>query len=782
MAPVTTAAKDEIKWDGVVYPYIPAPDWKSRIDPSVQLHTEAADDIDPITFEVLRYSLWHMTLEIGDTMRDVSGSPIANIGEDFNPVLLTEDGEEVLHGPYIIYLPFASAAGARWVLENRSANPGIREGDIFLGNDPWVCCNHQMDVSVMCPVFWEGKIFSWVCCGLHQYDIGGVKPGSFVSEATNVFDEPVPQPPYRIVEKYELRRDLEELFVRHSRLPALAALDLRAQIAGLWAGERRIKDLLRRYGAPVVKKAMRKILDDTEAVFVRRLREIPDGKWTDVSYLEVAGIGDRHVYKSVLTATKEGDKLIFDNDGTAPQVQGSLNGAFHAWHGNIMGGLLYQFGFDQMFTLGGPMRRCEMRPVPGTLTCPTYPAAVACGPAFAAINTLAQAHRVFARMAALSPELKPELYCGSSGSTAPCTTLHGVNQFGEPFGTILMDLVTGGIGAFSWRDGLDTAGQAYAPRNHLPNIEHNERNYPILYLYRKTCLDSGGAGTYRGGNTHSFAYKIQAVEQMGLDTATTGQAIPTSIGMAGALPASPSRHILAVGTDVQRRLAEGYLPSDIAESCSTASSVVHIPGKSKGTILGPDDVYEETMPGSPGYGDPLQRETSLVEMDVVSGDVSREHAFDAYGVVVTPELAVDVKATEQRRADVRALRLREGKQWTASHPEADSAVVSFPADLLPRLPLRFHEYLEIADVSSRLVVRCVQCATEICEPGANHKLHLLYVDRNLWEVGTRANDPREFIDDPVVLREFFCPGCALQIDTEIARPTDAPYRDIVLTV
>ena len=65
----------------------------------------------------------------------------------------------------------------KWTLENRSENPGIEDGDIFLTNDPWVGATHQSDVAVMAPVFWEGKLFCWVVNTLHQWDLGGTAPG-----------------------------------------------------------------------------------------------------------------------------------------------------------------------------------------------------------------------------------------------------------------------------------------------------------------------------------------------------------------------------------------------------------------------------------------------------------------------------------------------------------------------------------------------------------------------------------------------------------------------------
>ena len=102
---------------------------------------------------------------------------------DLNPSILTEDAEFVYFGPYMQYMSGVTDTQVKWVLEYRSDNPGIKAGDMFLANDPWVGAAHQMDVMLICPVFHEGGLFCWITNCLHQYDIGGITPGSFCPSA-----------------------------------------------------------------------------------------------------------------------------------------------------------------------------------------------------------------------------------------------------------------------------------------------------------------------------------------------------------------------------------------------------------------------------------------------------------------------------------------------------------------------------------------------------------------------------------------------------------------------
>ena len=185
---------------------------------------------------------------------------------DLNPSLLTEDAEFVYFGPYMQYMSGVTDTQVKWTMENRSDNPGINEGDMFIANDPWVGAAHQQDVMLLCPVFWQGELFCWVTNCLHQYDIGGITPGSFCPSAESVYDEGILLPPLKIVENYEIRKDIEAVYLRSSRKPQLVALDFRAQLAGNNTARDRIIELIERYGAGTVKGVMKKVIENSEKI------------------------------------------------------------------------------------------------------------------------------------------------------------------------------------------------------------------------------------------------------------------------------------------------------------------------------------------------------------------------------------------------------------------------------------------------------------------------------------------------------------------------------------
>ena len=331
-----------------------------------------------------------------------------------------------------------------------------------------------------------GKLFSWITNVLHQYDVGGITPGSFCPSARDTFDEGILIPPMKLVERGELRKDLEGVYLRASRKPYLVALDLRAQIAGNETAKRRILRLCERYGAEVVKGVMRKIIDHAETAFLGKLARLPDGTWRERSYVEVAHVGDRQSYQVLLTMQKRGDRLIFDNAGTAPQT-GAINAAYSGWRGSILTAVNELLCWDQLYAIGGALRHIEFRPAIGAFTTATHPASVSTAPVQAMEISLYPAYNTLSKMLATDPELKRDVMCIGGTSQFPLTVFRGIDQWGEKFGYLLLDPMVGAIGAFSFRDGIATGGQVRSPICRIGNVEHNEQSFPLLEILEHTA-------------------------------------------------------------------------------------------------------------------------------------------------------------------------------------------------------------------------------------------------------------------------------------------------------
>ena len=747
-------------FDGRKMGYVPPK--KLSISSKLKLQSQHVKNIDPITYEVIRHALWHVNEEHGATIQRLSGSPVAMYALDLNPSILTEDGEFVYFGPYMQYMSGVTDTQVKWVLEYRSDNPGIRDGDMFLANDPWVGAAHQQDVMLICPVFWKGELFCWVTNCLHQYDLGGITPSSFCGSAENAFEEGICIPPVKIVEGNEIRRDIEELYLRSSRKPEAVALDFRAQLAGNITARDRVLALIRRYGPEVVKGVMKRIVDNAEAAFLKKLKRLPDGVWRERSYVECCRPGDRGTYRVMLTLRKKGSKLVFENEGTAPQG-GAMNATYSGWRGSIMVALNQLLCWDQYFCIGGALRHVEFDPTPGTFNCANFPASVSTAPIQAMEISLYPAYNVLSKMLHSDAEMRKDIMCIGGTSQWPATIFRGIDQWGEPYGYILVDPIGGAIGAFATGDGISTGGQSRTPICKLPNVEHTEQTFPLLFLYRKEVVDSGGAGRYRGGLSAESCFIPHRTEAITQDTLSSGNAIPTSPGMMGGYPATTNGYKFKRGTDVLERLAASTMPADIAD---VKGDEITLQLRQENFLQQPTDVYAVLWSAAGGFGDPLERDPASVHEDVIEHrSVSIEAAREIYGVVITAEGVVDAAATRLLRAGRRdANRKKDGGG----------------APLKGKMVARITDNIDLRREKSGLSLACAKCAAALGSLRGNYKDACVRRDSDISAANPNIGDYRRYIDDRPVFRQFFCPGCGALIENEVAREDDPVLQDIEL--
>jgi N-methylhydantoinase B len=749
-------------FDGRTYPYMPPREPPEAVAPL--LHTGRAD-VDPTTFEVLRHALWNLNMEHGNAIIRTSGSPVVVYAHDFNPVILDEAGDYVFFGPWLQYLVAATSPAVKWILQNRHPRPGIEPGCMYMTNDPWIGATHQSDLTMLAPVFWEGKVFSWVGNSLHHQDLGGTAPGGFNPVASDIFWESGMIPPVRVVEGGELRVDLEEEFMRRSRMPELVAVDLRAQIAGCKVAVARMETLLGRYGAATVKGVMKKIQDDSESAFLRRLGTIPDGEWREEAFLEMAVPGDRALYRNSLVLRKTGDRLEFSNEGTDPQI-GTLGCTLAAWSGAIGAMVNAQLMFDQLFAIQGALRHIDFNADPGTLTSAIHPSALSLAP-LTLDQCIALAGLCISKMLSASDdeELQKE---GAScmGCTAfPIAAFSGAYGDGQPFATLFLEGVGAALAGSSWKDGIDVGGWPWDPQVVMPNVEEFESTFPILYLWKRVLPDSGGAGRYRGGNSMDLGVVVHGVDSIAHHTASAAHCAVPGPPLAGGYPSSLNTYTLLRGTDVLDRFAGGVVPGLDELSCASRET---LPAKAFGIPQNRGDVYVMSWTGAGGYGDPVERPPADVLADVLAEAVTAAEADRLYGVVIG-DGAVDAAATDAAREAIVADRMT----WRGPAGARAAAPGAALRDVGPGLAI-------VVDDGGGGSLACRACLTILSPIDGNWKDGARTREIPL-EQGNRHQPPvATLTDDDVVLRQFACPGCGRLLDNEVRRASEAPLWDFRL--
>ncbi len=610
----------------------------------------ATQQLDPITFEVVRHRLWAINNEATATLKFVSGSPVATEVYDFNTSVLDAHGQAIVVGPYIASHAICQSLVVETILKECADNPGIREGDVFLCSDPYSGAIHQNDVAVVAPVFADGQLIAWTGATIHCVDVGGAFKGSQASlGAKSIYEEAPPIPPIKIVEGGVLRKDLERAFLLPSRTPELNALDLRAMLAANSVSGRRILEVVRKYGADVVTATLEGIKRHAAARLRARLRELPNGTWRHTSYIDYGP----DIYACRVTMTKEGDRLIFDFTESSPQAPALINCAWSGLVAGLLNAVLTQLCWDIPWSPAGAMDPIEVRSKPGTFVHATWPAGVSKATTAASFILTSACCVTLAKLLAASERYRDRAMAVWTGAV-PASESFGTDQRGEPYGVTLLDDMGGGAGARATKDGIDTGGLIRTISCSLANVETYEFRYPILYLYRRQQCDTGGPGKFRCGVAISKAFTPHDVAEIpGHISHTTGCEEPESVGIYGGYPGSTNQFIILRDSNVAEHLARGHIPSELDE----LTGRLEIAPALISTSLKAGDVFRTVVSGGGGYGDPLERDPRLVLRDVQHGLVSVASAAAHYGVVLTPDAqAVDNEATASRRAALRAAR------------------------------------------------------------------------------------------------------------------------------
>ncbi len=714
--------------------------------------------VDPTTFEVIRHRLQSITDEQAIALKSVSGSPIVTEATDYCCGLYMADGSIVTMGRQVLFHAGTTSQVIKGVIRKCAEDPGINDGDMFIVNNPYDGAVHPPDVSVVAPIFYQGELVAWGGCAAHELDVGGMVFGSWCSKATEIQQECMILPPVKLIEKGKVRRDIWEMIMAMSRLPFMLGLDLKAMIAANNVAKRRLTAMIERYSLGTVQGVMNGLIELSETRFRNRLKELPDGVFRGVDFLDHDGHANR-IYKLDLAITKEGDRVTYDFSKTSKQSPGFINCTKSGMIGGFFAGTLPLLAHD-IPQNQGILNAIDLVAPEGIVNNAKWPAPVSSGTCATVWVTKNITTGALARLLGCSEKYYREVQSVTAGSMA-VLNLAGLNQYGEPFGTLLLDPICGGGGAYSYKDGLDGSGAFEIPLPSIANVETNENFSPILYLYRRFVPDSGGPGKYRGGRSGGLAFTVHDADSLSASLTTHGVESPNSAGVFGGFPGSCNVNLHIKHTDLLEGFLNGDLPSTSEEFRGDVTDLGAKPGEFK---IDHGDIFEYTWQGGGGYGDALDRNPEQVKDDVDTGAVSGACAEAIYGVVLTGPGQVDLARTEALRQ-----RMRDRRLSAASRPDKVS-LIKGERRLLP-----MGEALEVVAVDHRAVVRC-KCGCDLGEADKNWK------DRaGVLQVEADAAGPRRKLHRDLEMVEFLCPACGTLLSVDIKKKEDPFIVDAVIS-
>lgn len=730
----------------------------SLAPPSAQVLDYARQEVDPITFEVIRHRLLSVTDEQASTLASVSGSPLVNEATDFNTGLYRAFGEVVTMGKTVTFHAASLSLMVRHVIEDCEDSVGINPGDMFIVNHPHKGALHCPDIGILAPIFVDGKRIGWTGGCAHQLDVGGMVPGSFASNAKDIRQEGMLIPPVKLVDRGELRTDVLAFITGMSRLPTNINLDLKGLMAANNVGVRGVLDTIAKYGVETVLTVMDGMIELSEAKMRKRLKELPDGVFRAQAFLDHDGFENK-IYKVHVELRKQGDSIVFDYTGSDDQAPGFINSTRTGLLAGVYAGILPIIAYDLPWN-DGLFRPLEVLSREGSVVACKFPAPCSQGPLGAmwlvevttteVMSKLMASHPDYVREAQAAPASGPDLF-----------HIHGRNQFGEPATAPILEVMLSGGGAYSHRDGISVSGQRNITAGRAPNVEPTELKLPVLYMYRRIVTDSSGPGRNIGGQAAGAAFFLHDVDEVESLVACHGYESPTSRGLFGGYPSGCNHRRFLRHTNVRELLASGVMPEsmDVLQGEETVFNA-----KPPEFPVHADDVYECNPTAGGGWGDPIEREAEQVATDVRKGAFAIDAARAIFGVAIGPDGALDAAATETLRSDIRATRLG----WSVDKVLADAPDLSAAEQVAT-----VGDVARIVRTQGASYFVCNNCDTAVSPASENWKHYARHAVATAEDLGSRV---RIHVDLEVV--RHACPSCARLLDVEVKRKGEAPLFDI----
>ncbi|HEY4296447.1 MAG TPA: hydantoinase B/oxoprolinase family protein [Paraburkholderia sp.] len=573
--------------------------------------------MDIVTYEIIRSSLFAIAREMKIAMMRTAGSPLMHASGDSSAAIFDADMQLVAQGNDIPTMLGSAVISTRVSVE-AIGRENLCPGDVIVSNDAYVGGgNHQPDVQFTRPVFVGGEIVAFVMTRGHWTDIGGQSPGSYTVTTWDVFAEGIRIPPVRLYRDDKPVRDVLEILSHNSRNSHELLLDIQAQYAGTFVGERRLADLVEKYGVTDLRAAMSQSLDHSEKLIRSAIGKIPNGIYEAEEYLDpIEAHGwkqERPLLKVRITVAD--DHMTFDYSGTGAQVRGGINCPLSVTCNSTW------FTVKAITDISIPINQGCYRPVTiiapegSVLNC-QYPASVVSG------NTETSPRVIDLLLKALAPAI-PERIVGQSNCASCAGIFSGrdtnaarVEQTGQAFVT-MHDVHAGGMGARSDKDGVSGI-RVYVGNAGSQSVEMIERSSPLLLEEWALVPDTGGAGRYRGGLTSRRVYRVDYDEATFTVSGERGRSAPE--GHFGGHAGTP------------------FLCS--VEKPDGTTTVVAAKGGQTVVRRGERVIVQPA--GSGGYGDPLERERERVVADIADGYISVDAARRLYQVNSdeTPALAV----------------------------------------------------------------------------------------------------------------------------------------------
>jgi N-methylhydantoinase B/oxoprolinase/acetone carboxylase alpha subunit len=588
-------------------------------------HGDLAPDphADPVLQEVINGALSSIWLEMQFTMTRTAYSPVFFEGEDFTVSIFDAELDRVSQRE-----GFPSQMGAMQQAVIAAIShfgwDSISQGDVLVHNSSLVGTPHLPEFCMVRPVFWDGEVIAVVATIAHHADVGGKAAGGMPGDSTDIHQEGVIIPPVKLFRADVADEQIWRIILSNTRTPNASYGDFMAMYGSLVTGERRLHELVARYGVGDLKMYMTELQKYSERRIRAAIREIPNGVYKSTIQADDDGV-TTEPYLIALTMLVLDEDVVFDFRGSAPQAQGPINCPYVVTLSACANAMFsvsdYTIPHNQ-----GAFRPFHLIAPAGTIVNCDYPAPLSAG------NTESHNLVVEAVVAALRQAV-PGKTAAPTGASTGLLTGGGIHpDFNEFYAFVLWEPT--GYGAREHEDGF-TVTTWVAPQARQFPTEVVETAQPWRVREYSLRADSGGAGRQRGGLGVTRVYEMVSGDQI-LNSIAHYHRFP-ALGVHGGGNGLPTEVRIVTVDGVEELAPDRY---------SGAVS----PTKFSDLPVYRGEQVVVRMPGGGGWGPPRDRDRDAVLRDLQNEVISRDAAVEVYGLPASEaDATVELYSWERKR-------------------------------------------------------------------------------------------------------------------------------------
>ncbi len=542
--------------------------------------------IDTIGFGVFQNALVGVAEQMSAIIWRTSYSTVVREMLDYSTAVFDREGRIVAQASRIPMHLNSMSRSLHTTLTRAYPVETWKTGDIVLMNDPYWGGQHLPDIQTFMPVFADGELVAIVGTLAHHLDIGGMRPGSYAGDATEIFQEGLRIPPIKIARNYELDPRLIDLIGANIRQPEKTLGDLRAQTAALEIGEKSVLELVERFGIETFCQFSDEAIASSERRMRACLKEIPAGTYSAEYFVDDDGVVDEQIRVAVKVTVGDGEIKV-DFTGSAPQRRGPINATLSSTESAIYY-VIMSIADSTIPANYGCYKPIRIITEEGSVVDAQSPAPVVGRNAIAHTISIA----LYAALSQALPDRIPAAYYGMSN----VHILAGESDTGKNW--IYFDIEVGGWGARPTKDGPDCYSQGVHNLANTP-IEMVEATYPLRFTRYEFLADTGGAGKYRGGL--GVLREIEFLDQRGVLNTQFDKFKVAPFGLFGGGPGACGKLMLR-----------------------TNGQTANLKSKTVNQALGRGDVLSMHTQGDGGFGNPGERDSGSIERDLREEKITRE--------------------------------------------------------------------------------------------------------------------------------------------------------------